>query len=42
MELRKSGKNKAQEDTHSENKAKKGPSFSKQKLILLVKSYNTR
>jgi len=41
MELRTSGKNKAKEDKHSENKARKGPSFSKQKLILLQKSHNT-
>jgi len=41
MELRKSGKNEAQEDMHSANMAKKDPSFSKQKLILLQKRYNT-
>jgi hypothetical protein len=42
MELRKSGKNEAHEDKHSENKVKKGTPFSKQKLILLQKSHNTR
>jgi len=41
MELRKKEKNEAQDDKHSANKAKKGPSYSKQKLILSQKSYNT-
>jgi hypothetical protein len=38
MELRKNGKNEAQEDMHSAKKAKKGPSYSKQKLNLLQKT----
>jgi len=42
MELRKSEKNKAQDDKHSANKAKKGPSYSKHNLNLSQKSYNTR
>jgi hypothetical protein len=42
MELRKSGKDEVQENKYSAKKANKGPSYSKQKLILSNKSYNTR